>query len=272
MSALTFTLKSAPAGRLSLAQLTPERLKGKSERDIAGIIIGGAGEKVAVGDAFKIAMGDADDIRIAGANGRLDDIGANLSGGTLTVEGHAGGYAGRSMSGGTLTIKGDAGPWLGAAMSGGKIELSGTAGDRAGAALPGDIKGMRGGTIVIRGGAGARAGDGMRRGLILIEGLAGRYLGSRMIAGTVIAMGGAGAYPGYMMRRGTVIFDGAAPELAPSFTDCGRQELTILRLIARELAAHGAPRHTARLAAPVRRFAGDMAVLGKGELLHCLPA
>ncbi len=112
----------------------------------------------------------------------------------------------------------------------------------------------------------------MRRGLILIEGLAGRYLGSRMIAGTVIAMGGAGAYPGYMMRRGTVIVDGAAPEMAPSFTDCGRQELTFLRLVARELAGLGAPRHTARLIAPVRRYAGDMAVLGKGEVLHCLGA
>jgi formylmethanofuran dehydrogenase subunit C len=123
--------------------------------------------------------------------------------------------------------------------------------------------GMRGGLIVIKGGAGARAGDRMRRGLILIEGLAGRYLGSRMIAGTVIAMGGAGAYPGYMMRRGTVIVDGAAPEMAPSFTDCGKQELTFCGSSASWRAGRTASHAPA--IAPVRRYAGDMAVLGKGE-------
>ncbi len=146
MTALNFTLKSAPAVRLTLAQLTPERLKGLSERDIAGLNISTTRLPVTVGDAFRIGMGEAERIRINGSTDRLDDIGNGLTGGSIAVEGHAGGFAGCGMSGGTITIKGDAGPWLGGAMSGGRIEITGTAGERAGGALPGSVMGMRGGT------------------------------------------------------------------------------------------------------------------------------
>ena len=152
-------------------------------------------------------------------------------------------------------------------MEGGRIDIHGNAGDFLGGAMPGEMQGLVNGVIIVRGDAGARAGDRMRRGLIVIEGRAGDYAGSRMIAGTLAAVGGAGNLPGYQLRRGTIILGGQVGEWTPTFVDCGPQDLTVARLVARSIKGHGALATAERLAAgPVRRFAGDMAVLGKGEI------
>lgn len=266
MSGLTLTLKSPPSQRLTLGHMIPEKLKGLSEREIAAIPIGVIREPVLLGDAFTIVMGDVDNIRIAGSTDRIDHIGWGMGGGAITVDGAAGAYAGCHLTGGAITIKGDAGPWAGGSQSGGKIEIMGDAGDSAGGALPGAASGMRGGVLVVRGKAGARAGDRMRRGLLFIEGKTGDYLGARMIAGTIIAMQGSGQRPGYLMNRGTIILDKGASEFCPGFLDCGRQELVILRLMAKTIAPINKPLAD-RLGASVRRYAGDMAALGSGEIL-----
>ncbi|MDX2265628.1 MAG: formylmethanofuran dehydrogenase subunit C [Hyphomicrobiales bacterium] len=266
MSGLTLTLKAPPAIRLNMAAVTPARLSDLTERDIAAINLGSQRTPVALGDAFAIRMGDARDIRIVGATERLDHVAWALSGGALTVEGHVGAYLAVQMTGGAVVVKGSAGPWAGAGMTDGSVEIGGDAGESAGGALPGASSGMRGGLIVVRGGAGARAGDRMRRGLIVIEGKAGAHLGARMIAGTAVALGGAGAYPGYLMRRGSVILGADAEEIGPSFADCGRHDFTMLRLMARRLALVS-PAFAGRAAPAARRYAGDMATLGKGEIL-----
>ncbi len=266
MSGLTLTLKSPPVQRLNLSQITPEKLKGMGEREIASLPVGVARAPVHLGDLFRLRMGDLDDIRISGATERLDHIGWGMSAGAIIVEGAAGAYAGCYMSGGKLTIKGNSGPWTGAGQSGGQIEVTGDAGDSTGGAVPGAAAGMRGGVLIIRGRTGARTGDRMRRGLLIVEGKAGRYLGGRMIAGTIIAMQGAGDYPGYLMNRGTIILNGATGEFAPGFADCGRQELNLLRLMAKQLSPVS-QRIAQLLGAPIRRYAGDMAALGKGEIL-----
>jgi formylmethanofuran dehydrogenase subunit C len=59
------------------------------------------------------------------------------------------------------------------------------------------------------------------------------------------------------------------PELAPTFIDCGVHELAFARLFAGFLRSES--RAAARLLGrELMRFAGDMAVLGKGEIF--LPA
>jgi formylmethanofuran dehydrogenase subunit C len=118
--------------------------------------------------------------------------------------------------------------------------------------------------VIVRRDAGERAGDKLRRGVIIVDGDAGAYAGSRMIAGTMIVRGKAGPLPGYLMHRGTLVL-GAAAELSPTFIDCGVHQLLAMRLLAGFVRAHSV-RAAALLRRPLRRLAGDMAALGKGEI------
>jgi formylmethanofuran dehydrogenase subunit C len=124
---------------------------------------------------------------------------------------------------------------------------------------------MNGGVLHVAGSAGPRAGDRMRRGLLLIEGAAGDYAGSRMIAGTIAIGGKAGALPGYLMNRGAMLLAGGAETLAPTFVDCGVYELVAARLLAAHVAGFSDALGAA-FAGPLRRYAGDLAALGKGEI------
>ena len=170
------------------------------------------------------------------------------------------------MSGGQLTIRGDAGPFAGSGMKGGTLDIEGDAGERLGGPLSGETVGMSGGVLHVRGDAGARAGDRLRRGFILIEGRAGAYAGSRMIAGTLAIGGEAGDLPGYLMGRGTILLGRGATLFSPTFGDCGEHDLVAARLLANYIA-----QTSAKLASlfrqPLRRLAGDLAALGKGEIL-----
>ena len=150
-------------------------------------------------------------------------------------------------------------------MRGGEIEILKSAGERLAGPLPGEMAGMRGGTIIVRGDAGSRVADRMRRGTIVVEGRAGAWAGSRMIAGTLIVAGAAGPLPGYLMRRGTIVLGSGAAELSPAFVDCGMHDLVALRLLA-TFTARYSKRAARLLQHPLRRLAGDMAVLGKGEI------
>ena len=85
-----------------------------------------------------------------------------------------------------------------------------------------------------------------------------------MVAGTIVVGGAAGPLPGYLMRRGTIVL-GSAATLSPTFIDCGRHDLIALRLLAMFVARYSA-RAAKLLQRSMRRFAGDMAVLGKGEM------
>jgi formylmethanofuran dehydrogenase subunit C len=55
-------------------------------------------------------------------------------------------------------------------------------------------------------------------------------------------------------------------ELSPTFIDCGVHALVAMRLMGDFVGAFSR-RAGACLRAPLRRYAGDMAVLGKGEIL-----
>lgn len=269
MSALKLTLRDTPGQRLDLSRLTPDRLAGLAEAEIAALPVNTAKTPLTLGDAFHITAGDATTVHIVAADGaRLDNIGAGMTHGRVTVEGGAGAYAGLGMTGGELTVAGDCGPFAGSGMSGGRVRIQGNAGDFLGGPRTGEMTGMKGGTITVTGRAGARAGDRMRRGLIAIGGDAGDHAASRMIAGTVAIFGNCGALPGYLMRRGSIVLGGEAASWTPTFVDSGRAELTYLAMLAVALAGEFPPTTLGALRAQVRRLAGDMAALGKGEILR----
>jgi formylmethanofuran dehydrogenase subunit C len=265
MKPLVFTLRGRPDQRLDLSALVPHRLAGLTEAEIAKIELQTTRRRVVVGDAFRLQMGDAGHVRIEASCDRLDRIGHEMTGGEIVVEGDAGARAGRLMKGGRLTIRGGAGPWAASGMKGGAIEIFGDAGDRLGGPLAGEVAGMRGGVVLVHGRAGERAGDRLRRGTIVVEGDAGAYAGSRMIAGTLVVLGRTGPLPGYLMKRGTIILGDKSEELSPTFVDCGVHDLVALRLMASFLGGLSA-RAGKLFKRPLRRLAGDMATVGKGEI------
>jgi formylmethanofuran dehydrogenase subunit C len=263
---VVLTLMERPDQRLDLSPLVPHRLATLTAVDIANTEVQTTRNRVRLGDVFRIQMGDPQFIRIEGECDRLDLVGANMSAGEIVVNGSVGNQAGRLMSGGRLIIKGNVGPWAASGMVGGHIEILGSTGDRLGGPLAGEMAGMRGGIVIVRGNVGERAGDRMRRGTILVEGDAGRAAGARMIAGTLMVRGQCGALPGYLMRRGTIVLGSGTEALSPTFIDCGRHELVAARLLAAFVRTYG-ERFALMLGGTMRRFAGDMAVLGKGEIL-----
>src|SRR5262249_55283088 len=99
----------------------------------------------------------------------------------------------------------------------------------------------------------------------VVEGFCGAYAGSRMIAGTLVLLRRAGPLPGYLMRRGTIVLGADPEQLSPTFIDCGVHSLVAMRLLS-DFVGSLSRRAGAGLRAPLGRLAGDMAVLGKGEI------
>lgn len=266
MTALTFTLRSEPTQRLDLSALSPDRLRGRGAAEIERIEIGTTKTSVKAGDAFKVTLGEVENVRYEGGSSRLDLLGANLLPGfEIAVNGDVGAQLGRLASGGKITVSGSAGPYVASSNAGAHIEIKGDAGDFLAAPLAGELAGMSGGRVVVRGSVGARAGDRLRRGILIIEGDAGEDLGARLIAGTIVVLGQVAGRIGYLNKRGTIVLAGA-DSLGPTYIDCGAQDLTFARLFSRALKDDSVGA-SALLARKLRRFGGDTAVFGKGEIL-----
>jgi len=263
---LTFALRSSPPQRLDLSSLTPQSLAGKSIGEIESIELQTTRARITAGDVFRISRGDATKIHFAGGSERFDRVGYGMTHGSIVVDGDVGVEAGRLMAGGQLSVRGDAGAFAASGLKGGLLEVSGDVGERLGGPLSGETMGMRGGLVRVRGNAAERAGDRMRRGMILVEGHAGPYAGSLMIAGTLVIGKQAGDLPGYLMGRGTIVLGKQASMLAPTFVDCGEHDLVAARLLGAYIGATS-PRLADLFRRPLRRFAGDQAALGKGEIL-----
>ena len=258
----TLKLRAEPPERIDLLNINPLALSGLSETEAGRLAVGTSRKGVALGDLFAISLDGSDRLRIEGGSSRFDRVGAALSEGTIHVEGDVGQRLGEAMAGGALTVTGSAGPYAAAGATGGTITVEGDADERAGGAVYAAKAGLDGATLVIKGRAGAHLGDRMRRGLILV-GEAGAFAGSRMIAGTILAEA-LGDHPGYGMRRGTIVA-GRHGALLPTFTETGTPDLVFLRLLARSLTRLGA-KQAELLKGTMRRYSGDLAALGKGEL------
>jgi formylmethanofuran dehydrogenase subunit C len=264
VSALTFTLRIKPTQRLDLSPLVPAQLGKLKPKEIEALRIGTTRIPLTVGDAFKLKGNDAGKLRFVGTDARCDFIGKELRDGEIVVDGDAGAYLGAAMKSGTIEVKGNAGALAGASMSGGTLTIAGHAGERAAGMLVGETHGMKGGVLTIGRNAGPLVGERMRRGLVIVNGDAGDYAGGRMIAGTILFKRRVGKNAGALLRRGSLIFLREPDEVLPTFGDSGVLEFDYLRLLERWLRDSGRP---VRLGGRARRLMGDMAALGKGEML-----
>lgn len=266
MKGLTFTLRTEPDERLDLSVLTPDRLDGMSEAEIARLCIGTSRRPGLVGDLFKITGKDVSRIVLDGGSPRFDGVGAGMSRGALHVAGDVGAQVGRRMRGGNIVVEGNGRTHAGSGMAGGRLEILGNAGDYLGGPLAGEMLGMEGGVLIVRGRAGDYAGDRMRRGVLAILKGCGDYTGSRMIAGSIAVKGKVGIMPGYLMKRGSLLFDRRPETLSPTFIDCGRTDIAFSGLFDRYLIEDGIL-DKPLLGRKPGKYGGDTAVLGKGEIL-----
>jgi formylmethanofuran dehydrogenase subunit C len=204
---------------------------------------------VNLGELFEI-RGDPDgQIRFEGELDRVERFGAGLGEGLVIVQGNVGKEAGMGMSGGTLMIEG-------------------SAGDRAGAARLGYKRGMTGGELIVRGSAGTESGAGMRRGLLVIGRDAGDRTGLGMIAGTAILLGDAGRDTGLWSKRGSVVALGRITPPATYAYACTYQPIHLRLTLARLRTRYQLRIHRRHLIGLYRRYSGDFAELGKGEILE----
>lgn len=266
MSTLSFTLRNAPTRKVDLSALLPSKLAGLSLADIEQLSIGSGEGALRVGDVFSVSGTPGEALAISGGSTLLDYVGAGLEQGTITVEGSVGNLAARGMKGGKIEIQGDAGAYLASGAKGGIVHVKGSAGDFAGGAWMGDRFGMLGGIAVVDGDVGQRAGERMRRGIIVARGATGPAAGSRMVGGTIWTETGFGAGPGPLLRRGTLI----APKVEaflPTFADCGEHDLVVLKILSRYVTQTLGALAPKPLPPKVRKFAGDRATIGKGEIL-----
>lgn len=266
MSGCTLSLREPPPVPLDLAPLRPEAVLGRSARAIATLSLRLGNRAVALGELFTIRTGTpAEEMLVLEGTTRLcDRIGAELASGTIRVVGDAGAELGLGMTGGCIEVDGNVGDLAAAEAKGGIVRIRGDAGARLAGALPGS-GGARGVTVVVDGRCGPLAGEAMRRGLVvLLDGCAGEVaMGLR--GGTVIVRGPCGARPGAAMRRGSLLLLDALFDPGPSFADSGTHELLWLEVLKRELSALGLSGLLP--GRRVRRLVGDLAELGKGELL-----
>ena len=206
------------------------------------------GAPVPLGDLFEISGSPAGRIRFEGDLTGVDRLGAGLAEGEVVVDGSVGDEAGMGMSGGVIDVRGDAGARTG-----------GAEGDAR--------RGMTGGELLVRGRAGAEPGARMRRGLLVVTGDVAGHAGPGMIAGTVIVFGGTGPAPGRWSKRGSIVTMGSVP-VPPTYRYActyrpDHLRLTLLRLRRRyDLAVD--ERYVSGL---YRRYSGDLADLGRGEIL-----
>jgi len=247
--AVTLSLAARPDHALVADCIAPDRFAGLDAKQIAELPVVHGGRPGTVGEFFKIRGGHSSVVRIEGDVANVEAIGAG-------------------MAGGELTIDGSAGRDLGLAMSGGRIDVRGNAGDNAGGARPGAARGMTGGEIIVRGNVGDEAGARMRRGLVVATGDGGRGTGEGMIAGTVVVFGKAGPGAGRFLKRGSIV--ALTPIDRPgTFRYACTYRPPHVGLLLRYLRGRaGVPVADRYIAGKYERYSGDLAELGKGEILQ----
>ena len=242
-------LRAPLAGRTDLGGMLPAGWTGLGADELARRPVGVAGRAAAAGDLFELGGTAAGRIRFEGALAGADRIAAGLAEGAVEVDGDVGDDAGLAMSGGSLLVRGSAGA-------------------RAGGAAAEARRGMTGGELVVLGDTGPDAGARMRRGLLAIGGQAGSYAGAGMIAGNLVLLGPAGEGSGLWSKRGSIVALGPIA-IPPTYRLACTYHPVHLRLILGRLRSRfGLPIEDRYLSGLYRRHSGDLADLGKGEILE----
>jgi len=247
--AVTLSLAEPPTQALIADCIAADRFAGLDAKAIAELPVVHGGRPGTLGEFFKVRGGHSSVVRIEGDLPQVEAIGAG-------------------MAGGELTIDGSVGRDLGLAMSGGRIDARSHAGDNVGGARPGAARGMTGGEIIVRGNVGDEAGARMRRGLVVVTGDAGRGTGQGMIAGTVVLLGKAGPGAGRFLKRGSIV--ALAPIDRPgTFRYACTYRPPHVGLLLRYLRGRAGAQIADRyMAGRYERYCGDLAELGKGEILQ----
>jgi formylmethanofuran dehydrogenase subunit C len=130
---------------------------------------------------------------------------------------------------------------------------------------------MTGGEIVVEGSAGDDAAALVRRGLVVIRGSVGASAGRAMIAGTLVVFGAVGDHPAEGNKRGSLIalLDIRVPD---SYRYACTYEPPFVRLLMTHLSRrYGLPVEARVREGLYRRYCGDAAGPGKGEILVLVP-
>lgn len=272
---ITLTLTTAPEGRISVDSVAPDRLATMSNREIGalpvwlscGVSDGAPAAKhvVHLGELFSIQGERAPVVRVSGNLKTVDRLGAEMTSGSLTIEGDVGCEVGRMMRGGSIVVQGSAAADAGLAMAGGSLTITGDAGDRLGAPLAGASRGMTGGEIFVRGNSGRDGASGVRRGLVVIGGDTADA-GRAMIAGTLIVSGRIAGTVGQWNKRGTIVSVGGA-DVPLSYRYACTYRPPHLNVLFHYLRARGVPVDHRIGTGRYARYCGDVSQVGKGELL-----
>jgi formylmethanofuran dehydrogenase subunit C len=252
-AAITLSLAAPPEHSLLADCIAADRLAGLSTTEIAALPLLHGGRVATLGDFFHVQGERASVVRIEGDLARVEALGARMAGGELTIEGSVG----RD---------------LGIGLAGGRIDVRGAAGDNAGGAGPGAARGMTGGEIVIRGTAGAEVGARMRRGLVVVSGAAGAGTGKGMIAGTVVLFGGAGPGSGRFLKRGSIVTFGDFERPATFRYACTYRPPHVALLLRDLQGRYGLDVAEQHITGRYERYSGDLAEVGKGEILRWVGA
>jgi formylmethanofuran dehydrogenase subunit C len=267
---LVLRLKQATSIPLEVDTVRLETVRGQSTDEVRRTGIQYGNTQVPLGDFFDVSGSAADNHLVwEGDCSKVKLIGAQLTEGTIRVEGNTGMHLGAGMRGGAIIVSGNADDWVGAEMHGGRIHIRGNAGDLVGAVYRGGRRGMTGGEILVDGDAGSEIGHTMRRGLIAIGGSVGDAVGFNLIAGSILLFGTVGIRPGAGMKRGTIGLLGTQtpPKLLPTFKFAGDARPVFLRFYLRRLREMGFFVPDECFHCDYRRYCGDFLELGKGEIL-----
>ena len=109
MSALTLTLKNSPEQRIDMSPLVCHLLKTLAVEDIAALTLQSGKRKLRVDELFTIEGSDSQQLIIKNSHEKLDFIGKDLDGGSISIDGNAGAYLAMGMKAGDIKVSGNAG-------------------------------------------------------------------------------------------------------------------------------------------------------------------
>ena len=246
----------------------PESFTDKKTETIQRFKVWLGNKQIEFGELFKVTgKNDNEQFFFEGDIQNVHWLGANMTRGSIIVNGSTGRHLGSGISGGEIIVQGNTSSYTANESRGGLVKVNGNVGDWAGCFYPGSRIGMNGGTLLVKGNAGKEVGSMMRRGIIAIEGDAGPGLGHNMRAGSILVFGQCGEYPGVGMRRGTIGLIGRAPtKISPTFARGGNLDSVVVSLIARHLTDLQFEIAQKMSDQAIAIFHGDMLEGGRGEM------
>ena len=252
MTDIVLTLRAALSHATDLSCVVPDQFAELSNSDLGNLPVWSVAAprtRLRLGDLFAIEGERSSSVHVKGDCRLGEGLGREMRGGRLEVEGNVGSHCGTAMQGGTIRVTGDAG-------------------DHLAGALPGASRGVVGGEIVVLGAAGAWVAERMRRGLVYVGGSTGEFAGRGMIAGTLVNGGQPGAGTGEGIKRGSLVALGSIKPPEGFRLACTYRPPHVPLILTRLKTAFGARLTDAQVHGLYRRHSGDLAELGKGEILE----